>query len=133
MKYLCLVYHEEEKIDALPEREYDAIVNEVLEYRDTLRQSGHYITSSPLQPVQTATTIRVRGGKMSITDGPFAETKEQLGGFYLIEARDLNDAIRMVSRMPPARLGCIEIRPLKELDPRPQEELERDRKGIWVR
>ena len=133
MKYLCLVYHEEERIDALPECEYDAIVSEVLEYRDTLRQGGHYIASSPLQPVQTATTIRVRGGKMSITDGPFAETKEQLGGFYLIEARDLNDAIRLASKMPPARLGCIEIRPLKELKSGVVEEIEQDEKGLWVR
>ena len=91
MKYLCLVYHEEEKIDALPASEYDAIVREVLAYREELRQGGHYITSSPLESVQTATTIRVRGGKVSVTDGPFAETREQLGGFYLIEARDLNE------------------------------------------
>lgn len=131
MKYLCLVYHEESKINALPESEYDAIVSEVLDYREQLRQSGHYIASSPLQAVQTATTIRVRNGKMSITDGPFAETKEQLGGFYLIEARDLNDAIRVVSRMPPARLGCIEVRPLKEFEPRQPESEERDRRGPW--
>jgi hypothetical protein len=118
MKYLCLVYHEEEKMDALPASEYDAIVREVLAYREELRQGGHYITSSPLESVQTATTIRVRGGKVSVTDGPFAETREQLGGFYLIEARDLNEAIRLASQMPPARLGCIEVRPLKEFDPR---------------
>lgn len=115
MKYLCLVYHEEERVDALPKEEFDAIMSDVLDYREELRQSGHYITSSPLQPVQTATTIRVRNGKVTITDGPFAETKEQLGGFYLIEARDLNDAIRVATRMPPARLGSIEIRPLNEL------------------
>jgi hypothetical protein len=114
MKYLCLVYQEETKLDALSESEYDAVVSEVLDYREELRQSGHYIVSSPLQPVQMATTIRVRNGKVSITDGPFAETKEQLGGFYLIEARDLNDAIRLASKMPPARLGCIEVRPLKD-------------------
>jgi hypothetical protein len=114
MKYLCLVYQEETKLDALSESEYDAVVSEVLDYREELRQSGHYIVSSPLQPVQMATTIRVRNGKISITDGPFAETKEQLGGFYLIEARDLNDAIRLASKMPPARLGCIEVRPLKD-------------------
>ncbi len=116
MKYLCLVYQEEARVDALPEHEYDAIVDEVLDYREELRRSGHYILSSPLQPVQTATTIRVRNGKLAITDGPFAETREQLGGFYLIEARDLNDAIRVASKMPPARLGCIEVRPLRELN-----------------
>ena len=85
-------------------------------YREELRQSGHYITSSPLQPVDMAMTVRVRNGQVSITDGPFAETKEQLGGFYLIEARDLNEAIRLAARMPPARLGSIEVRPLKDFD-----------------
>src|SRR5258706_1082328 len=114
MKYLCLVYHEETKVDALPKSEYDAIVSEVLDYREELRKSGHYIVSSPLQSVQTATTIRVRDGKASITDGPFAETKEQLGGFYLIEARDLNDAIRVASRIPSAKSGSIEVRPVVE-------------------
>ena len=79
--------------------------SDVLAYREELRQGGYLIASSPLQPVRTATTIRVRNGKVSITDGPFAETREQLGGFYLIEARDLNDAIRVASKMPPARLG----------------------------
>jgi hypothetical protein len=114
MKYLCLVYHEEAKINALPQSEYDAIVNEVLDYREELRGGGHYITSDGLQSVHTATTVRVRGGKVSITDGPFAETKEQLGGFYLIEAHDLNEAIRLAAKMPPARLGSIEIRPINE-------------------
>ena len=118
MKYLCLVYHEEAKIDALPKSEYDAIVREVLDYREELRRGGHYITSDGLQSVHTATTIRVRSGKVSITDGPFAETREQLGGFYLIEARDLNEAIRLAAKMPPARLGSIEVRPLNEFDPR---------------
>jgi hypothetical protein len=118
MKYLCLVYHQEADVAALPEREYDAIVEEVLDYREELRRGGHYIASSPLQSVQTAATIRVRKGRMFITHGPFAETKEQLGGFYLIEARDLNDAIRLASRMPPARLGCIEVRPIQELAPK---------------
>jgi hypothetical protein len=115
MKYLCLVYQDEEKIDALPQDEYDDIMNDVLAYREELQQNGHYIASSPLQSVQSATTIRVRHGKMTITDGPFAETREQVGGFYLIEATDLNDAIRVASKMPPARIGTIEIRPLKEI------------------
>ena len=115
MRYLCLVFHEEDTIDALPDSEYNAIIDGVIEYRDELRRSGHYIASSPLQSVRTATTIRVRNGKVTITDGPFAETKEQLGGFYLIEAVDLNDAIRLASRMPPACLRSIEVRPLKEI------------------
>jgi hypothetical protein len=118
MKYLCLVYHEEEKIDALPESEYNAVVKDTLAYREELKGTSNYITSSPLQSVQTATTIRVRGGKVSITDGPFAETKEQLGGFYLIEAADLDEAIRLATKMPPARVGSIEVRPLMELEPR---------------
>lgn len=116
MKYLCLVYHEESNIEAMPASDYDAVVQEVLFYREVLQESGNYITSSPLQPVREAMTIRVRNGNVSVTDGPFAETREQLGGFYLIEAVDLNDAIRLASKMPPARLGCIEIRPLKDFN-----------------
>src|SRR5215207_7138378 len=115
MKYLCLVYHEEEKIATLPASEYAAIMNDVLAYREELRLRGHYLASSPLQPVRTAATIRVRDGKASITDGPFAETKEQLGGFYLIDARDLNEAIQVASRIPPACLGSVEVRPIREL------------------
>jgi hypothetical protein len=117
MKYLCLVYQDEAEIEAMPQSEYDAIVREVLDYREELAASGHYITSSPLQPVSTATTIRVRDGKTMITDGPFAETKEQLGGFYLIEAAGLDEAIRLAEKMPPARIGSIEVRPLKDFTP----------------
>jgi hypothetical protein len=115
MKYLCLVYYDEKKLDAMSKSEYDALVGEALAYREVLRNSGHYIVSDGLESVQTATTIRIRNGKLSITDGPFADTKEQLGGFMLIEARDLNDAIRVASKIPPVRLGCIEVRPLREL------------------
>jgi len=115
MKYLCLVYIEEKQLDALSKGELDALVDESLDYDEVLRRSGHYIASDALQPVQTATTLRVRNGKMSTTDGPFAETKEQLGGFILIEARDLNDAIRVAAKIPPARLGSIEVRPIMEL------------------
>ncbi|HVX29581.1 MAG TPA: YciI family protein [Nitrolancea sp.] len=118
MKYLCLVYQVEAEIDAMPGNEYDAIVDEVLAYREELRASGHYIDSSPLESVSSATTLRVRHGQLSITDGPFAETREQLGGYYLIEATDLNDAIRIAAKMPPARIGTIEIRPLKTFQPR---------------
>jgi len=117
MKYLCLVYYDERKLDALSNGEYDTLVGEVLAYRDVLRKSGHYIVSDGLQSVHTATTIRIRNGKVLTTDGPFAETAEQLGGFMLIEARDLNDAIRVASKIPPVRLGCIEVRPLRELQP----------------
>lgn len=117
MKYLCLIYQEQATLDALSEQEMAAIMDDVFAYREELCQRGYYITSSPLQPIETAATLQVRHGQVTITDGPFAETKEQIGGFYLIEARDLNDAIRVVSRMPPARIGSIEIRPLHEVGP----------------
>jgi hypothetical protein len=115
MRYLCLIYNEEKKLDALSKGELDALIGEALAYDDVLRKSGHYVVSNALQSVETATTIRIRNGKASTTDGPFAETKEQLGGFMLIEARDLNDAIRVASQIPPARLGCVEVRPVMEL------------------
>jgi len=108
MKYLCLVYSGEKKLDSMPD-------SECLAYDEALRKSGHCIASEALQPVQTATTVRVRNGKVSVTDGPFAETKEQLAGFYLIDARDLNEAIQIASNIPPARLGSIEVRPIREL------------------
>lgn len=115
MKYLCLVYYDEKKLDALSKSEFDALVGEALAYSDALRKSGHYIASNALQRVHTATTIRTGNGRLSTTDGPFAETKEQLGGFILIEAKDLNDAIKVASKIPPGRLGCIEVRPIMEL------------------
>ena len=117
MKYLCLIYQDQNKIDAIPRDEFEAIMSDVLDYRDELRQSGHYITSSPLQPAENAMTVRVRGDRATITDGPFAETREQIGGFYLIEARDLNEAIRLASGMPPARIATIEVRALNEVFP----------------
>jgi len=109
MKYLCLVYLEDEKLRAVPDRECKAC-------GDDLRASGVLIAAEPLHPVETATTVRIRNGKVTVTDGPFAETKEQLTGFYLIEARDLNDAIQIASRIPPAREGSIEVRPVRDLD-----------------
>jgi hypothetical protein len=115
MKFLCLVYYDERQLEALSQAEYDALVDEALAYREVLRKSGHYIVSDGLQSVETATTIRIRAGRVSATDGPFAETKEQLGGFMLIEARDRADAVRVASRIPPLRLGCIEVRPVLEL------------------
>jgi hypothetical protein len=114
MRYLCLVYYDEKRLDALSKREYDRLVDEVVSYREALRNSGHYITSDALEPVDTAVTLRVRNGQLSTIDGPFAETKEQLGGFLLIEARDLNEAIRVAAQLPPMRLGCVEVRPVRE-------------------
>jgi hypothetical protein len=117
MKYLCIVYVDEEKLNALSKSESEALDTEALAYDEELRKSGHYIVANALQSIKTATTIRHRKGKVVTTDGPFAETKEQLGGFVLIEASDLDEAIRVASRIPPGRLGCIEVRPIKELTP----------------
>jgi hypothetical protein len=116
MKYLCMVYYDEQNLDALSKDELDALVRESLAYDEEFRTSGHLIVAHPLDSIRTATTLRVRNGKVSMTDGPFAETKEQLGGFVLIEAKDLNDALQVASKIPPARLGCIEVRPIRELE-----------------
>jgi hypothetical protein len=108
MKYLCLVYLDEKRLDELPDED-------CVEYDTAIRKSGHCIASEALQSVQTATTVRMRNGKLSVTDGPFAETKEQLAGFYMIEARDLNEAIQIAARIPPARVGSIEVRPVRPI------------------
>ncbi len=112
MKYLCLIYDDEKIMGAMPTDETNALYGAYHAFTESIRQSGHYLGGEALQPVTTATTVRVRNGKLSTTDGPFAETKEQLGGFYLIEARDLNDAIQVAARIPSAKLGSIEIRPI---------------------
>jgi hypothetical protein len=109
MKYLCLVYLEEQKLHAVPDTECAAC-------GAGLRQNGVLIAAEALQPVETATTVRVRNGKLLVTDGPFAETKEALAGFYLIDARDLNEAIQVAAKIPPAREGSIEVRPVRELN-----------------
>jgi hypothetical protein len=108
MKYLCLVYLDERRLGELPDEECVA-------YDVQIRNSGHCVASEALESVQTATTVRVRGGKVSVTDGPFAETKEQLAGFYLLEARDLNEAIQLAAKIPPARVGSIEVRPVRPI------------------
>jgi hypothetical protein len=110
MKYLCLVYMEADNLHAVPDRECMAC-------GDGLRERGVLVAAEALQPIETATTVRVRNGRVSITDGPFAETKEQLAGFYLIEAADLNEAIAVASKIPPARAGSIEVRPVRQLHP----------------
>ena len=117
MKYVCLVYLVEKDMNALTKRESDACVDESLAYDDALRRTGYLVVAHALQPIEAATTVRVRNGKLSATDGPFAETKEQLGGFMLIEARDLNDAIQVAARIPMARHGSIEVRPIRQLRP----------------
>jgi hypothetical protein len=113
MKYLCLVYFDEKKLHAVPESPEDP---ECHAYDQELRERGYVIASEALEPVATAATVRVNKGQASVTDGPFAETKEQLGGFYMIDARDMNEAIQLASRIPAARIGCVEVRPVRELD-----------------
>ena len=108
MKYLCLVYLSPEHWSSAPDEACFACSQE-------MAAGGHFITGTPLHPVHTATTVRVRNGRATVTDGPFAETKEALAGFYLIEARDLNEAIQLASKIPPAKYGSIEIRPTREL------------------
>lgn len=115
MKYLCLVYHEEKTLNAFPAHERRAISDEAMAYCDKLQKAGQLLAASPLHPVETATTVRVRDGKTTTTDGPFAETKEQLGGFLMIDVPDLNDAIRIAAQFPVARFGGVEVRPMKEL------------------
>ncbi|MFI5327800.1 MAG: YciI family protein [Candidatus Rokuibacteriota bacterium] len=115
MKFMFMIYHEEETLDTMPAGEMQHLVDAALGYSDELRRSGHFIVSNALQRGRTARTIRVRGGKVTTTDGPFAETKEQLGGFFLIEAKDLDEACAVAARFPPARIGTIEVRPVQEL------------------
>jgi hypothetical protein len=115
MKYLLMIAIEEKRLDTLPQEEFKALVNEHFALDDELRAQGRLVASEALESVRSATTVRVRGGKASITDGPFAETKEQLGGFYLIEADDLDRALEVAARIPSARLGSVEVRPVLEL------------------
>src|SRR5471032_1542658 len=110
MKYLCLVYSSERELHTLPDSPEDA---ECMAYAESIQGSGRMLAAEALESVQTATSVRVRNGRLSITDGPFAETKEQLAGFYLIDARDLNEAIQIAGKIPPARLGCVEVRPIR--------------------
>ena len=112
MKYLCLIYDNEKSMGTMSKTEGDAFMGEYFAFTEGIKKSCHYVGGEALQPVQSATSVRVRNGKVSTTDGPFAETTEQLGGFYLINATDLNDAIQVASKIPSARLGTIEVRPV---------------------
>lgn len=114
MKYLCLIYVEERILNAIPKDERHMLSEESMAYCDKVQKAGQLLAASPLHPVETATTVRVREGKVSTTDGPFAETKEQLGGFLMIDVPDLNDAIRIATHFPAARIGSVEVRPMKE-------------------
>ena len=115
MQYLCLVYADEARLAAMTQREVDALIDETNANNEELRASGHLLLAQALEHVEGAVTVRVRDGRLSATDGPFAETNEQLGGFVLIEARDLNEAIRIAGRIPSARIGSIEVRPVIDL------------------
>lgn len=113
MKYLCLVYSDEALLHSLPDSPKDP---ECHAYAASVHGSGRMLAAEALESVTTATTVRMRNGKVSITDGPFAETKEQLAGFYLIEAQDLNEAIQVAGGIPAARVGSVEVRPVRELN-----------------
>jgi hypothetical protein len=121
MRYLCLVYGTEDSLpvmqnpSATSSAEADTLTRDSLAYNDQLQMSGHFIAAHALQSVRTATTVRVRGGKVLVTDGPFAETKEQLLGFVLVEARDHDDAVEVASKIPLARLGSVEVRSIMDL------------------
>ena len=114
MKYLCLIYENEKNWETMDPAQYGSIMHEYFDFTGDIARTGKLIAAEALQPTGTATTVRVRNGKISTTDGPFAETKEQLGGFYLIEAKDLNEAIQIGSRIPTARFGSVEVRPIQD-------------------
>jgi hypothetical protein len=115
MKFLCLIYENELRWQTMPKPEFDRIFADYRAFTDGIKQSGHYLGGNPLQPTRTAKTIRIQNGKTSITDGPFAETKEQLGGYYLIEAKDQAEAVEIGAKIPGAHLGSIEVRPIMEM------------------
>src|SRR5205809_7385258 len=108
MKYLCLIYDEEKKVGSMSKSESDAFMGEYYSFTEGIQKSGHYVAGEALQPIHTATTVRIRNGKLSTTDGPFSETKEQLGGFYLINAGDLHDAMQLGWNIQSARRGTVE-------------------------
>jgi hypothetical protein len=116
MRYLCLIYDDESKWGTMSKADADAMMGEYFAFTEDIRKNGNHLGGEALQPTQTATTVRVRQGKISSTDGPFAETKEQLGGYYLINARDLNEAIQIAARIPSARTGGVEVRPIMEFN-----------------
>jgi hypothetical protein len=117
MRYLCLIFLDADASGRMPDRDWKALEKEHLDHDEALRRSGHIIAAEALQAAEASTVVRVRQGRTSISDGPFMETRDQLGGFFLIEARDLNEAILVASRIPSARLGSVEVRPIREAGP----------------
>jgi hypothetical protein len=112
MKYVCLIYDEEKKIEGMSQKESEGFMKDYFAFTESIRQSGNYVAGEALQGIGSATSLRHRNGKLSTTDGPFMETNEQLGGFYLIEARDLNEALQIAARIPSVKTGTIEVRPV---------------------
>ena len=115
MRYMLLIYESEANLQKMTEEDGHRVMGEYMAFTDDIRRSGQYVAGAPLQPTPAATTVRVTNGKTLTTDGPFAETREQLGGYYLVEAKDLNEAISLAARIPAARTGSIEIRPIMEI------------------
>jgi len=114
MKYLLLCCHEEKQFDSMSKSECDAMMAETRAYCEALKKSGHLLAVEQLEPIEKAMSVRVRNGNLSVTDGPYAETKEQLGGYFLIDACDLNEAIQVASKFPSVRFGTMEVRPVKD-------------------
>lgn len=114
MKYMCIAYEEERKLNELSAVEWRALRQETLDYVETLRKNGRLILTYPLQSATSASTVRVRDGRLAVTDGPFAETKEQIGGFFLVEAGSFEEAIQIAAAWPSARIGSIEVRPIED-------------------
>jgi hypothetical protein len=115
MRYMLLIYERESNMATMSQEDQGKMYGEYMAFTEDIKRNGHYVAGAPLQPTATATTVRVTNGKTLTTDGPFAETREQLGGYYLIEAKDLNEAIALASRIPAARTGSIEVRPIQEI------------------
>ena len=115
IKYLCIVYHSEKALKAMSPAERQALDDDALNYDQYLRDTGHYLHSNALQYVKNASTVRLKKGKVVVTDGPYVETREQVGGYILIEAKDKEEAIQLASKIPPLRIGAIEVRPVLEL------------------
>jgi hypothetical protein len=120
MRYACLIYDNEKALSGMSKPDADAFMGEYFQFTEDVKKSGRYVAGEALQPINAATSLRIRSGKLSTTDGPFAETREQLGGFYLIEARDLNEAIQIASRIPSAKTGTIEVRPVVDFSAHPE-------------
>jgi len=116
MQYMCLIYDDEQVWQGMPDEERNGVMSQYTSFTESIRQSGNMVAGDALQPTSTATTVRIRGGETLVTDGPFAETKEQLGGYYLIDAKDMDEALAIAARIPSARYGSIEVRPVMVFD-----------------